>query len=161
MNAKKEKLIAQFARLQALANRHQKQHFASVGLSASPYSGQGRVLLLLKEKLEISQKELTSILDMTKQATAQLLDKLEKNHYITRNTSKEDRRVLIIKLTESGMKLATEMEIVPHERGTEFDCLQEDELDILSGYMERLIKRFEELNVNTDNNDKNNKGVKK
>lgn len=57
---------------------------------------------MLKLKLEITQKELTYLLDMSKQALGELLSKLEKAGYITRKPSEEDRRMIIITLTEKG-----------------------------------------------------------
>ncbi|GHV05176.1 hypothetical protein AGMMS50229_07830 [Campylobacterota bacterium] len=141
MNEKQIEVVSQFMRLQTLMNSHQKR------LGGTPYSGQGRVLSLLKENPQITQKELTALFGMTKQATAQLLDKLEKGGYIARETSETDRRVSVIVLTEAGALAASEMEIdiAAHDRGSELGCLNDAELDALSGYLGRIINSFEQL----------------
>ena len=57
---------------------------------------------MLKLKPEISQKELSDLLDMRPQSLGELLGKLERNGYITRTPSERDQRVLIIRLTDAG-----------------------------------------------------------
>ncbi len=104
--------------------------------------GQGRVLSILKMKPEISQKELTYLLDISKQSLAELLGKLEKNEYIIRKPSKEDRRVQIIILTEKGHQV----NIGPEETETDFssvlDCLTEEELENFNIYLTKILNKF-------------------
>jgi DNA-binding MarR family transcriptional regulator len=119
------------------------QNFLSFGPLGNPQRGQGRVLSLLKMKPEISQKELAFLLNMTKQSLAELLAKLEKNGYITRETSAEDRRGFTIKLTEQGAAAAGEMDDAPSGLEDFLDCLNEEELSNLRNYMKRIIERLE------------------
>ncbi len=104
-----------------------------------PHRGQGRVLALLKLQPEISQKELGFLLDLRPQSMGELLAKLEKNGYTTRTPSEADRRVVNIKLTESGEELTAERPA--HD--DMFDCLNEEEQENLSVYFERIIKHME------------------
>lgn len=108
---------------------------------ANPHQGQGRVLMLLKMQPEITQKQLTYLLDMRPQSLGELLTKLEKSGYITRTPSTEDRRVMVVKLTEAGLEVAAKMTDEPET--TIFDQLNEEEqiqfsqlLNKLSDYME-------------------------
>ncbi|GHU82767.1 hypothetical protein AGMMS50284_5180 [Clostridia bacterium] len=144
MNENRREAIELFMRLQSLSNRYQKQWFKNGG---NPNGGQGRILSLLKMKLEITQKELTELSGMTKQSVAQLLDKLENRGYITRQQSKTDRRVSKIELTTQGAAAMREMDSAPHthERGLGFDCLSDEELNHFNDYMARIISRLEEL----------------
>ena len=74
-------------RLEGLLHRHM-----AVGRQRTfmnPHRGQGRVLSILKLKPEITQKELTYLLDMSKQALGELLKKLENCGYITRTPSRK------------------------------------------------------------------------
>lgn len=64
--------------------------------------GQGRVLALLAAKPETTQRELSYVLDMRQQSLSELLAKLERKGYVTRERSKEDGRVTVVKLTEAG-----------------------------------------------------------
>lgn len=108
---------------------------------ANPHQGQGRVLMLLKMQPKITQKQLAYLLDMRPQSLGELLTKLEKSGYITRTPSTEDRRVMVVKLTEAGLEVAAKMTDEPET--TIFDQLNEEEqiqfsqlLNKLSDYME-------------------------
>ncbi|MDR0508267.1 MAG: MarR family transcriptional regulator [Candidatus Methanoplasma sp.] len=113
------------------------------------HRGQGRVLSLLKLQPEIGQKELGYLLDMSKQALAGLLGKLEKNGYITRTESEKDRRSYIIKLTEKGRNVLEDRET---EDDDLFECLNEEEQRNLSNYIDRIIAVLEEK-VGVDDKD--------
>ncbi len=106
--------------------------------------GQGRVLSILKMKPEISQKELTFLLDISKQSLAELLGKLEKNEYIVRKPSEEDRRVQMITLTEKGK----EVSVGPEENQSDFssvlDCLTAEELKNFDLYLTKILNRIKE-----------------
>ncbi|MEL7657586.1 MAG: MarR family transcriptional regulator, partial [Bacillota bacterium] len=128
MGETKKEILGRFMRLQGLLHRYQAQSFMNFGPWGNPQRGQGRVLALLKLKPEISQKELTYLLDMSKQGLAELLNKLEKNEFITRETSEEDRRSVNIKLTEKGAAVAGEMGDMPPELEKLFDVLNDEEL---------------------------------
>ena len=93
------------------------------------------MLAILKMKPEISQKELGFLLNMSKQALAELLAKLEKSGYITREPSEEDKRVMTIKLTESGMNAAGDVGEGAPETAKIFDCLSDEELTAFSGIL--------------------------
>ncbi|TBL68273.1 MarR family winged helix-turn-helix transcriptional regulator [Paenibacillus thalictri] len=144
MSEEKRKLVQQFIHLQQLLHRYQMHHFMSFGPFHNPHRGQGRVLSMLKMKPEMSQKELSYLLDMSKQSLAELLGKLEKNGFIEREPSEEDRRVSNIKLTEKGAEAAGEMnDEQPSGLEQVFDCLNEDELKHLSEYLQRMIQSLE------------------
>lgn len=65
--------------------------------------GQGRVLAILKRKDNISTKNLAIILGISVSALNSLLTKLEKNGYVIKEASTEDKRVLLVKLTEKDV----------------------------------------------------------
>jgi DNA-binding MarR family transcriptional regulator len=134
---KYRKLVEQFMQIQWLLIRHHHNHM-SFGFTGSPFRGQGRVLKLLKLKPEITQKELSELLDMRQQSLGDLLKKLEQKGYITRTPSETDKRAMIIHLTEKGKNA----EIGDDKQlGIEslFDCLTEEELKNLEEYLGRII----------------------
>lgn len=110
----------------------------------NPFRGQGRVLAILKLKPEMSQKELTYLLNMSKQSVAELIKKLEKDGYVTREPLEGDKRMMNIKLTEKGKEAAEHAEDTSPENIQFLDCLNDDELAIFSGYLERIIKQYQE-----------------
>ena len=67
-----------------------------------PWQGQGRILTALRRMHNISQKELGFILGIRPQSLGELLQKLEANEYIRRYQAKDDKRALIVELTEKG-----------------------------------------------------------
>ena len=67
-----------------------------------PWQGQGRILKALHRTHSITQKELCYILDLRPQSLGELLQKLEANGYIIRYHAKEDKRAMIVELTEKG-----------------------------------------------------------
>jgi DNA-binding MarR family transcriptional regulator len=64
--------------------------------------GQGRILAMLKIQDEISTKDLSYLLGIRVASLNELLAKLERGGYITREPSPADRRVILIKLTPAG-----------------------------------------------------------
>ena len=137
-------LMEQFSRLQWLLHRHHFHNHKSHSPQRDPYRGQGRVLLLLKMHPEISQKELSFLLDMRPQSLGELLAKLERGGYITRTPSESDKRILDIKLTEKGLEAAQEMPRPP-DSDPLFSCLSPEEQAHLADYLSRLIEQLEPL----------------
>ena len=145
MNDLKQMITEQLQQLQALMHRATYQRFMGDARGHSLHRGQGRVLAMLKLKPQISQRELTYLLNMSKQALAELLTKLERSGYIVREPSEEDKRAMTIRLTEEGMQAADRMDDDAFDSAQMLDCLNEDELTTLSDYLERMIRRYEEL----------------
>lgn len=143
MTEKKKDLLEQFMKIHWLFMRNHHHHHGDVGLGRmkNPYRGQGRVLKLLKIKPEITQKELSELLDIRPQSLGDLLKKLEQNGYITRTLSENDKRAMIIKLTEKG-----EHEEIGDEKQFGFDsmfkCLSDEEQSTLSEYLGRIIDNW-------------------
>lgn len=151
MSEIKNEILEQFIRLQGLLHRYHTQHFMEFGPLGNPHRGQGRVLSILKLKPEISQKELTYLLDMSKQGLAELLNKLEKKGYIKRELVEEDRRSFNIKLTEEGAAVAGEIDDMPLDLDKVFDCLSDEELAKLYEYLKRIIECLEDQLPGDDN----------
>ncbi len=132
-------LFGQFARIEWLFHRYHLHKHRHHGPMGDPHRGQGRILAMLRMQPEISQKDLSYLLDMRPQSLGELLGKLEKNGLIERTPSESDRRVMQIQLTEAGKTAAEERP----QRGEVFDCLNEDEQQALQGYLARLIESLE------------------
>lgn len=109
-----------------------------------PSQGQGRVLALLQLKPETTQKDLTFLLGMSRQATAELLSKLEKQGLIEREPADDDKRVVVVRLTEAGKAAEQATERPPHGTPELLDVLDDDEVARLSGYLGRVLERAEQ-----------------
>lgn len=125
---------------------HQSRRAKRTGRGApwlDPSQGQGRVLALLQLKPETTQKDLTFLLGMSRQATAELLSKLEKQGLIEREPSADDKRVVVVRLTEAGTAAEQATERPPHGTPELLDVLDDDEVAQLSGYLARILERAE------------------
>lgn len=121
--------------------------------------GQGRVLAILKRKDNISTKDLSIILGISVSGLNSLLTKLEKNGFIVKENSTEDKRVLLIKLTEKGRNF----EIKPSVDYNLFDCLDNNQKEEFDKYLNTIInellndikqenpEKFEKMTQNRNN----------
>jgi DNA-binding MarR family transcriptional regulator len=98
--------------------------------------GQGRVLAILKKKDNISTKDLATILGISISGLNSLLSKLEKNGYIVKESSSEDGRVLLIKLTEKGNNHVLKSSI----NYDLFNCLDENQKRDFDSYLNLIIR---------------------
>ncbi len=102
-------------------------------------SSQKRVLIILYENGEISQRELTARLKIKPASVSELVTRIEENGYLTRRPSKVDRRIQILTLTESGRKRAVDIKEKRVKRHEEmFEAFSEDEKENFLSYLERL-----------------------
>lgn len=140
-------LYEKFSRLQWLMQKQHLRARAAVGPMADTSRGQGRILAFLKMKDGISTKDLSYLLGIRVSSLNELLAKLEKAEYIIREPSQTDKRVILIYLTEKGRQ---EEELEP-ESPDMFACLSQEEQEILSQYLDRIIQSLEgELGAEDD-----------
>ena len=108
--------------------------------------GQGRLIILLKRKDNLSTKELSEILNISVTSLNETLNKLEQQNLIRKVPSPKDKRVLLVELTEDGRSL----EFKNHEDVDIFDTLSEEEKENLNEYLNRLTvalhKKFKKEN---------------
>ena len=100
--------------------------------------GQGRTLSFLKLKDGIRTRDLAYLLDMRISSLNELLAKLEKGGYLTREPDPEDKRVMLVYLTEKGR---TEEQSCP--RNDLFACLTEEEQTVFGTCLGKLIAALE------------------
>lgn len=133
-------LYRQFSRLSRLFMVYRLHNWRAHGPMGDPHRGQGRILALLKLQPEVSQKDLSYLLEMRPQSLGELLSKLETAGYITRSQSTDDKRVQMIKLTEKGAEVADQRV----KMDDLFAVLSEEEQAQFGQYLERLIVAMEE-----------------
>lgn len=136
MDKKDMLLHEKFRLLEMMLFRYRQQHFGTFG---NPMRGQGRILGILKLKNEISQKDLGYLLDIRNQSLSEIIAKLEKNGFITKTPSEEDRRTAIIRITDKGMAAAEEMDGRHSQLHDIFACLKEEEQKVFGEYLDRII----------------------
>ncbi len=123
MDEIKTELFEKLSKLQWLMHRLQLKKSSENGPMADKTRGQGRILALLKLQDGISTKDLSYLLGIRVSSLNELLAKMEKTGYITREPSETDRRIMLVKLTEKG-KEENQQEWNP---GDIFSCLSGEE----------------------------------
>lgn len=140
MNDIYEEVFEKLTTLEWLLRRKKMSMYAKSGPCADPTSGQGRVLAFLRLQPEISTKDLSYLLGIRQQSLNELLNKLEKNGLVERKPSEEDKRVMIVHLTEKGKNT----QAVESNYQDIFSVLNEEELKTFSEYLSRIIDSLEE-----------------
>lgn len=110
---------------------------------------QGRILFVLWKKDEIPISELARRTQLSKSTLTSMLDRLEKVGYIVRASSKEDRRVILIKRTEKDKSLENKYIRVSNEMTNLFyNGFTPKEIDTFENYLKRILANLTE-EVNT------------
>ncbi|KAF1298078.1 hypothetical protein BAU15_09520 [Enterococcus sp. JM4C] len=139
----KQELPQRFMETQSLMRRYMHREMSKEG-QMDPHHGQGRILMLLSMKEAVSQKDLAFVLGVRPQSIGELLGKMEKQEWITRTPSTEDRRVMLVSLTEKGQEEAKKISEKPHFGSELFDIFNEEEQEQLLDFFERLIDELDE-----------------
>ena len=147
-----EVLIETFLDTYHLMQRYNMTWYGKNFGGLDPRQGQGRILSTLQSMNGIPQKQLGYMLDIRPQSLGELLQKLESNGYIRRYHSKQDKRALIVELTEKGRtfhlmrpkyeKLFAKMDL--HEKSELMKSLEK----ISEQLTELIQKENEELQTN-------------
>ncbi len=128
-------LSEKLARLQKLLHFYRNRVVMEYGPLADRSRGQGRVMALLKLQPQISTRDLAYLLGIRQQSLNELLNKLEEKEMVERKPSEDDKRVMIVHLTEKGK----EAEQPKNESYDFFGVLSEEEQAAFSDYLDRLI----------------------
>jgi DNA-binding MarR family transcriptional regulator len=133
-------LYEKMARLRGLLHKQHIRGRVHGGPGADHTRGQGRILAFLRLHDNISTKDLSYLLGMAISSLNEMLSKLEKNGYITREASERDKRVMLVKLTDKGRNEeqsdTTDMDDI-------FSCLSDEEQKTLGEYLDRIIAAIE------------------
>ncbi len=133
-------LLEKLSVVQWLLQRQRHRLRADAGPVVDPSCGQGRILAMLKLKDGISTKDLSLVLGIRVSSLNEMLAKLEKGGYVERRPSEEDKRVMLVMLTQKGRD-ADQVETAP---SGVFSCLTDEEQEQMGAYLDRLIDALEE-----------------
>lgn len=133
-------LYQKLSYLQWLLHRQQLQSHAEHGPMADPTRGQGRVLAILQLHDGISTKDLSYLLGIRIPSLNELLVKLEKADYITRQPSSADKRIMMTHLTEKGRNEKREQT----DLSNIFTSLLAEEQQLLADFLDRIITTLEQ-----------------
>ncbi len=109
--------------------------------------GQGKILKILSECPQLSQKELQERLGIESGSMSELVIKLEHKGLITREKDESDKRMTTLRITELGLSLSKELEV--EASGNEQSLLKGlsiEEQEQLKQLLTKLLTGWEEAN---------------
>lgn len=128
-------LFEQFMTVHLLMAALRHKEMKSRGPLGDTTRGQGRVLALLKLHDGVSTKDMATVLGIRVSSLNETLGRMEKDGLVTREPSADDKRVMLVRLTEKGSEIEQEAQDVPELL---FDGFTDEERATLSGYLDRM-----------------------
>ena len=105
--------------------------------------GQGRILYVLWQNDEIPINELAKRTALEKSTLTTMLDRLEIRGHLKRVSSREDRRVILIKLTEKNQALHEKFQKVSQEMTELFyKNFSTKEITTFESFLVRILKNL-------------------
>lgn len=96
-----------------------------------------RIIALLNERGELTQRELQSLLGIQAGSLSELVSRMEKFGVITRAPDEKDRRRIVLRLTDLGRERAREPREMTDERL--FAALTEEERETLGAMLRKIV----------------------
>ncbi|MBR6698348.1 MAG: winged helix-turn-helix transcriptional regulator [Lachnospiraceae bacterium] len=113
--------------------------------STGVYHSQHRMLMIISDAPDISQKELAQRMEISTAATAVSIKKLMNSGYIERNTDENDNRANKIKLTAKGLEVVkSSREMFDELHENIYKGFSEEERAQLAKYLERMCENVTE-----------------
>lgn len=107
--------------------------------------GQARILNLLMENGEMSQRRIQDIIDIKSGSLSELVRKMEAEELISREKDEADRRNITIKITSKGIECAKEnSQMLKKQEQVMFNSLSEHEQEQLYTLLQKLIDDWNE-----------------
>jgi DNA-binding MarR family transcriptional regulator len=105
---------------------------------------QGRILFVLWQKDGISIQELARKTSLGKSTLTSMLDRLEQNGFVKRVPSKEDRRAILIQLTEKDRECQDLYTKITKEKTELFyKGFSAKEIDAVESYLQRILDNLQ------------------
>lgn len=105
---------------------------------------QVQALKTIKENSPIAASKLASKLQMSPPALTQMTDRLIKSRFITRKTNNDDRRLILLTLTNEGEKhLASILKIMEQKANQILDPISAKDLQTIVTIFEDFLQKYE------------------
>jgi len=131
---------------------HRRYHHA-IFTSFNVHHGQNRLLDKLKESELISQTELAHRMDIAPATLTRMVQNMEKNGYVARQTDKNDQRVTLIHLTPKGIEtrsiISKKLREIDQKIFKDFSSMEQE---LLHSMLLRIQNQLlEEINIESNN----------
>ncbi len=109
---------------------------------------QGRIFFALWQRDGVPIRDLARITSLEKSTLTSMLDRMEMNGFIARVPSKEDRRTIIIRMTEKTRNLKDVYIKISREKTDLFyKGFRAKEIDLFESYLQRILENLESFEI--------------
>jgi MarR family transcriptional regulator, organic hydroperoxide resistance regulator len=106
-------------------------------------------LLELKKNHSLSMNDLSEKMNLNSSTMTRILDNLVRDKYVTREKHEEDRRIVMVSLTEEGIKVSEKLnEVLIEYYRKIIDNIPEGQVEEILNSIEILLKAFNKANPN-------------
>lgn len=119
-------------------------------------------LLLLDKRKEITMTELADNINAPMSTATGIADRLVKNNYIKRERSKEDRRIVVLKITDSGNELVGNLkDVISKYINVIMNDLTDEEKQFLTKIIFKIINIMQSQKGDMVSKNKNEEKIEK
>lgn len=108
-----DRLIFLLSKVQSALSAHFKKELKKEGLDLT--NGQSAIMVVLEHERQTTMGDLCRILETDNSAVTRLVNKLEKRELVERRINPEDRRQMLVALTDSGLEKAAILKKIAQE----------------------------------------------
>lgn len=117
-------------------------------------------MLLVSRKEVTKMSELADYINVPMSTANGIAERLLKKGYIRRERSEEDRRIVVVELTEDGKQVIDSLkELAVRYLKIATDALSKEEMDLLAGMVMKIVRSLK--SQSTDINEPNLKPIRK
>jgi len=136
-----DRLLFMLSRIQNRLTSHIKNELKKEGIVLSP--GQIGILLVLDRVSQTTMGNLSRALYIDNAAITRLVDKLEKQKLVERRINTDDRRQMLITITEAGLNQAIIIKKIAKAANSKIkDGFTEKEIEIYKQVNQAILKKF-------------------
>lgn len=137
---KREELFDKYMNVRRMMGAMRHKRMADDGPMADDTRGRGRVLALLRLRDGISTREMAEVLGIRVSSLNETLARMEADGIVARRQSDEDRRVMLVDLTDAGRAIKTPTHDMP---GLLFGDFSDEDVEAFGGYLDRMVASME------------------
>lgn len=137
---REDELFDKYMLIRQMTEAVRNKNTSKTGPLGDTTRGRGRVLALLKQKDGVSTKDMATIMGIRVSSLNEVLGKMEKEGYVERTPSPDDRRVMLVWLTDKGKAIQLPDQNLPQVL---FGALNQGAQNQLCMYFEQMISSLQ------------------
>ncbi len=137
---REDELFDKYMLIRQMVEAVRNKNTSKAGPLGDTTRGRGRVLALLKQKDGVSTKEMATVMGIRVSSLNEVLSKMEKDGFVERSASPDDRRVMLVWLTDKGKAIELPDQHMPQ---IIFGTLNQGAQNQLCMYFEQMISSLQ------------------